>query len=655
MHRLIVLVTGVVVVGASACQSPRPLAAPTPKAKYDQLSRIEFNRWAVRENVPLFWIADSNHDNAISRDEVTELLLYGPPKNYLTPTSFGPDWAPTYARLVAASKHHDELTSPEMKRHALVEKELDQGYPALIYNDLSGLADGDKRFVAHMLRAGELVDALYERHNGAAALRSKLPADAASQSMFRRNHGPRCVAPSTANEPLCSAIPGSPKPTIDVYPPELQTTEQWCQALPESVMSPFTAVRMKDGQLITVPFTEAYPAEMNAIAAELSAAADSITDASEGALVAYLRAASTAFRTNDWVPADEAWAKMTVDNSKWYVRAQPDEVDWEPCHAKAGLHLILARIDQPARALSRKLVPVEQDMEVAIAKAAGPPYVERKMTLQLPAIVDVVLNAGEARLPFRASVGQTLPNWGPVVDEGRTRSIAVVNVDRNPDTIEFRHHKAASVLDASSMTRFVDTAELGVLALFVNEISHKFGPSLTYKVNGKTNEDLFGPSLAWLVEHLKAQAATLYLFELLRSKQIIDDELAAQSYADGVVWALELVSRGLHTRSGQQKSAPTAGAILIGFLIEQGALTWDPQQRAANGQDVGAFVIHYEKMAPAVEALTKLVAGIQARGDKAAAETIVRVYADSTIVPQAIIEERFSRMPIPSLVYAVRL
>ena len=52
------------------------------------------------------------------------------------------------------------------------------------------------------------------------------------------------------------------------------------------------------------------------------------------------------------MPADEAWAKMTVDNSKWYVRVAPDETYWEPCAQKAGFHLTFARINQGSQAVA---------------------------------------------------------------------------------------------------------------------------------------------------------------------------------------------------------------------------------------------------------------------------------------------------------------
>ena len=62
---------------------------------------------------------------------------------------------------------------------------------------------------------------------------------------------------------------------------------------------------------------------MSAIASDLQAAADGIADPAEARLKAYLAAASQSFTSGNWDGADEAWASMTAESSKWYVRAAP--------------------------------------------------------------------------------------------------------------------------------------------------------------------------------------------------------------------------------------------------------------------------------------------------------------------------------------------
>ncbi|MDX2092646.1 MAG: hypothetical protein SFX73_32575 [Kofleriaceae bacterium] len=646
---------------ATPTEAAAPSAPAPPPPVYNQLSRMEFNRWAVRENLPLYWIADKNNDGAITRDEVAFLQFYGSSKqDYLDAKWFGAGWVPAYEQIVTASQQKDDLSTPEGKRRALVGKDLDQGRATLVLNDLSGLSAEEKKFVAHMQRVAELTDDLYETHNGAAALRAKLPADAASQSLFRRNRGPKCVGPATEGDPMCSAIPGSPKPVIDLYPAELQTKDKWCQTLEKrkdakTLMSPFTAVRAKGTDLVAVPYSEAYPQQMSAIAAELDAAADSITDPREQPLVTYLRAAAAGFRTNNWIPADEAWAKMSVDNSKWYVRIAPDEVYWEPCAAKAGLHLTFALINQGSRAWQQKLVPVQQEMEAAIAKAAGKPYVARKVTFHLPDFIDIVWNAGDDRDALGATIGQSLPNWGPVANEGRGRTVAMVNLYGDPDSIAARRGQAESMLDAKSLENYAGTQEPGLLSTILHEAAHNLGPAHEYKVNGKKDDDVFGGPMASVMEELKAQTSALYLLELLRQKKLISDELARQSYADAIVWALGHISQGMYTGTGERKAYSNLAAIQIGFLLDKGALTWDPKATAGNGKDQGALIINYDKLVPAVDEMMTVVAGIKARGDKKAADALAKKYVDGTTVPHKIIAERFLRFPKASFVFSVKL
>ena len=159
---------------------------------------------------------------------------------------------------------------------------------------------------------------------------------------------------------------------------------------------------------------------MQAASNELRAAARAPRPAiaSEAALKAYLEAATKAFRDNNWVPADEAWSRMTATNSKWYLRIGPDEVYAEPCGIKALFHLSFGRINQKSLRLQTMLDPLKAEMEKLVAALAGPPYQARPVTFHLPDFVDIVLNAGDSRPPMGATFGQSLPNFGPVASRG---------------------------------------------------------------------------------------------------------------------------------------------------------------------------------------------------------------------------------------------
>ena len=377
----------------------------------------------------------------------------------------------------------------------------------------------------------------------------------------------------------------------------------------------------------------------------------------EGPLLDYLHAAAASFTSNNWLPADEAWAKMTVDNSKWYVRVGPDEVYWEPCSHKAGFHLTFARINQGSKQWQAKLVPVQQDMEAAVAQHAGAPYAARKVTFHLPDFIDIIVNAGDDRTPLGATIGQSLPNWGPVANQGRGRTVAMVNFYTDLDSFDARRAQAASVLDAASLNRYSGSPEPGLLSTILHEATHNLGPAHEYKVNGKAAEAVFGGGLASVMEELKAQTGALYLIEFLRTRKLISDELAGQSYADAIVWAFGHISQGMYTGTGtaQRKTYGNVAAIQIGFLIDHGALTWDDHAVAANGKDAGALTIHPDKLVAVVDEMMTTVAGIKARGDRKAAEELAAKYVDGAVVPHKIISERFLRFPKASFVYAVAL
>ena len=117
--------------------------------------------------------------------------------------------------------------------------------------------------------------------------------------------------------------------------------------------------------------------------------------------------------------------------------------------------------------------------------------------------------------------------------------------------------------------------------------------------------------------------------------------------------AVEMGNYLTHTASGERKAYPSLAVIQLGFLMDHGALRWDPAATAANGKDTGAFTIVTDKLVPAIDEMIKVVGGIKARGDREAAEALLTRYVDGDLVPQAVIAERMLRAPKTSFVYAV--
>jgi hypothetical protein len=640
---------------------------------YGELDRQTFNRLALRRNLPLFWYADANGDKVVQPAEVRALLFYPTEGHWTANGAFTDAFKAAYAQLVAAKSQGLAESGTagavpadpaERARREAVVKDLDGAAASLVLTDATKFSAEEKAFVDRMLAVATKIDALYAFTKGLPPLAARLPpGDLASASAFRRNWGPKCVTPVMEKDPACTSIPGNPSPEVLVYPtsaeegPTAQTGD-FCariEARPDAktLLGPFTVMDDKGKMPVAVNYAVAFKPQMSAIASDLQAAADGIADPAEAPLKAYLAAAAQSFTSGNWDGADEAWASMTAENSKWYVRVAPDETYWEPCNHKAGFHLTFARINQGSLAWQAKLKPVQQDMENSLATTIGAPYKSRNVTFHLPDFIDIVVNAGDDRNPIGATIGESLPNWGPLVAAGRGRTVAMSNLYTDPDSLKVRRAKAESLFTKDSLALYSDDAQPGLLSTILHEATHNLGPGGEYAVGGKKDKDSFGGELASMLEELKAQTGALYFVELLHKRQLLTDDEAKKAYVDSMVWALNHISRGMYTGAGKGKPYSQLSAVQVGFLMHEGAMRWNPTAVAANGTDKGAFTLDFAKFPAAVDKLMVAVGGIKARGDKDAALALTKPFVDGTVLPMKVIAERSLKFPSPNFVYAI--
>jgi len=379
-------------------------------------------------------------------------------------------------------------------------------------------------------------------------------------------------------------------------------------------------------------------------------------DPSEKAFKAYLEAAAQAFLDNGWYRADVAWKAMTATNSKWYLRVAPDEVYAEPCSRKANFHMTLARINQESLEWQRRLEPVKDDMEAAMASLAGPPYQARRIGFALPDFIDIVLNAGDSRYALGATVGQSLPNWGPVAESGG-RTMAMTNLYTDPDSEATLVEQARSLLCRTTAGRVDPAVRFMTLSTVLHEAAHNLGPSHEYRVNGQTDDQSFGGPLASTLEELKAQTAALYFSEWLATRGVLSREDAQSAHVRDVLWSFGHIAQGMLDARGKPKPYSQLAAIQMGYLNQRGVLEWKAAEKAANGTDTGCFEVDLAKWPAAVDDLSRLVFGIKSRGDRTLAEkTRDEWVTDGTAWAglRGVIEERWLRAPKASFVYSIQ-
>jgi hypothetical protein len=653
---------------ATATSTAQRPAAPPPDLA--SLPRLQFNRRAAEEALPLFWIDDRNGDGTLQPDELA--VLWGvsslPASTWRQGGAFTPAFFDAY-RMLATPPDWSALPEAERVRRETVRAELAQGRPTLVATRPDN--ENDRALIAALLQVAEIVERLHARQLGTAELLASVPADDhVSKALFFRNQGPFCQAPKTESDPACGALLPLPPKRFGFYPASIQADPQFCEVLAkrkdaDTLLSQFTVVRHKEGgraegaaatdDLVAVPYTSAWPMDMAAAAQALQKAAALIATDDEAALKRYLLAAAAAFQDNNWFAADTAWAAMNADNSKWYLRVGPDEVYTDPCARKANFHVSFARMNQESKAWQQKLDPVKQDMEAALAKLAGRPYQERKVGFQLPEFIDIVVNAGDSRNALGATIGQSLPNWGPVADAGG-RTVAMTNLYTDKDSRDALAALAGSMFCQETAQKLDMDPRHGTLSTVLHEAAHNLGPAHEYKVKGKTDDQVFGGPLASTLEELKAQTAALYFADWLVDRKLLSAEDADKSRIRDVTWALGHIANGMFTADNKPKPYSQLAAIQMGFLLKKGVLVWRAEEPAQNGADIGCLEVEVAKWRPAVAELARVVVGIKGRGDKAGAEMLVKEHVTGGgpfATLRATTAERWLRAPKASFVYSV--
>ena len=294
-------------------------------------------------------------------------------------------------------------------------------------------------------------------------------------------------------------------------------------------------------------------------------------------------------------------------------------------------------------------------MEKNLAALIGKPYAARKVTFHLPDFVDITINAGDDRRESGATIGQSLPNWGPVANEGRGRTVAMSNLYSDPDSQKTRREGAESLLSKESIAEYADSSRPGLLTTILHEATHNLGPAHEYKFKGKTDSQWFGGPLASMMEELKAQSGALYYVEFLKKQGIIDEEMAKRTYTDSVVWAFGHIRGGMYTDRGGRKAYSQLAAIADGLLARRGRPHLGPEgagrKREGRGRLHDSLRQASRRDRQAHENGGRPQGLGRPRGGRGAREEIL----DGSVIPQAVITERLLRNPRATFVYALSL
>lgn len=491
--------------------------------------------------------------------------------------------------------------------------------------DLEGLTADERRLLPILIDAARAMDDAFWKQawGDKEALLASAP-DAAARRYCEINYGPWDRL--DGNEPFLPGV--GPKPAGAGFYPRDMTADEFeahVAAHPAdeaAFRSQYTVIRRDaQGGLVAVPYPAAFPLETRVAAAKLHQAASVAVDPD---LKRYLEARALALATNEYRASDVAWLDMR-ENGVDVVIGPIETYEDQLFGYKAAHEAYVLIVD---RAWSRRLARYAAFLPELQRGLPVPEEYRREepgSDAQLNAY-DVVYYAGDCNAGSK-TIAINLPNDESVQLEKGTRRLQLKNAMRAKfDEILV---PLADVLIAEDQRRHVTFD-----AFFENTMFHEVAHGLGIK-NVLGSEETVRAALrehASTLEEGKADVLGLYMIESLRAR----GEVPSGELMDNYVTFLAGIFRSV--RFGAASAHGRANMIRFNVFEELGAFERDEAS--------GRYRVVPERMATAVEELSRRLLVLQGDGDHAGAGALVAERGEVGPALQADLD-RLARAGIP--------
>ncbi len=393
----------------------------------------------------------------------------------------------------------------------------------------------------------------------------------------------------------------------DLYPQDVirEEIEKYVVAHPEqkaAIYDPYTVVKRKGAELITIPFQVEYKKWIEPMAARLREAA-ALSD--DKAFANFLRLRADALFTSDYYKSDLVW--LELDNPKFDIIFAPYESyldDLLGVKTSFGASVLIRNEAESRKlALYQKYVPDIQDA-LPLAEADRP---SKRGHLTPMEVMDAPYRAGDLRYGYQA-VADNLPNDPRIHQEKGSKKIFFKNfMDIRVATIVLPVARRLMLPEQAAKA----TAEGYMAATVMHEIAHGLGPAFS-RVNGKQVDirESIGSAFSGL-EEAKADVGGMFGLAWLMQSGALPKARAEEYYASYVAGIFRTLRFGIGEAHGR------AQMMEFNYLMEQKALLTAPD---------GRYKVDYARMPVALEQLNKELLTMEATGDRARVEAWYRKY-----------------------------
>jgi hypothetical protein len=499
--------------------------------------------------------------------------------------------------------------TPALPTAAQLQRATARFAPVDLVVDTSKLPEVERRALARILEAAQLMDPLFLRQvwAGNEALLLQLVQDTSPLGRERLRAFLLDKGPWSRLDHDAPFVPGAPaKPAEGTFYPPGATkaqVEAWVKGLPEAQAKAatgfFTTIRRTpDGKLAAVPYSLEYQAELGR-AAQLLREAAQLTQ--QPTLKRFLETRAAAFLSNDYYASEVAWMELDASVEPTLGPYEVYEDGW--FNYKAAFEAFIALRDDAETAKLQKFSGQLQDIEnhLPIAASLRNPKLGALAPIR---VVNSLFSAGDGNKGVQTAA-YNLPNDERVAAEKGTKRVMLKNVQ------EAKFERVLVPITGVALAS-KDRKDVSFDAFFthilMHELMHGLGPH-NIRVGGTettVRQALQVSSSA--IEEAKADISGLWALQYLVDKGVLGKELERTMYTTFLASAFRSIRFGLGEAHGK------GIALQLNRFLDDGAVVVAKD---------GTFSVVPGKIKASVEGLTRELMELQARGDRAGAEALL--------------------------------
>jgi len=472
---------------------------------------------------------------------------------------------------------------------------LDKYTTVTLTTDLAALSENDRDLIPVLIEAAKIMDDLFwqQAYGRRDSLMGTLD-DSGMRKYVRINYGPWDRLAN--NEPFIDGV-GEKTAGANFYPVDM-SKEEFERASLSDKTSLYTLIRRnEEGELYTIPYSEAYNEKLNQAASLLHEASEL---AENEELKKYLSLRADALLSDEYYESDLAWMDMksnTLDIIIGPIETYEDQL----FGYKAAFESYVLVKDKEWSERLEKYAAMLPELQRGIPVPDNYKQEEPGTESQLNAY-DVIYYAGDCNAGSK-TIAVNLPNDEQVQLEKGTRRSQLKNAMRAKFD-EILVPLAKELIDPSQQQYITFDAFFG--NTMFHEVAHGLGIKNTINGKGTVRENLKEHASA--LEEGKADVLGLYMVTALHEKGEIEEDLMAH-------YVTFMASIFRSVRFGASSAHGKANMIRFNYFKEMEAFT--------KNRDTGYYSIDFEKMRAAMNALSEDILRLQGDGNYEGAAALV--------------------------------